>query len=275
MTDLVLPDSGAEGVSNFIRTRGEAGSYASVVDSDSTVKVGHYHWTMFHIRGFNSRSLGLSFACKAAQWPTLPPEWVDGALRQGAAEAATMCEWVRERFGWSIPTRELSRQAALDGARGFVRHGTMDPGRRYDPGDGFPLDRFGQLYIEECLARGFDPNEGGDTGGGVMGKTSDQRITDATILIQRVVKAWGADIGSTGPAGDGVDGDPGPRTLEAAVATFDAMDGALDEAGSRERILNEQILELREQLKKPVLGTEGERLAEVGRQFERMVRDAR
>ncbi len=81
-TDTTLPDSGAEAVARFISRRTDAaGSYHTVVDSDSIVDVGRYEWEMFHEgTGGNRWSLGLSFACQASQWTTLPDRWVDGAL---------------------------------------------------------------------------------------------------------------------------------------------------------------------------------------------------
>jgi hypothetical protein len=233
--DLVLPDEGAEGVARFIANRTDAaGSYHTVVDSDSKVRVGRYDWTMFHIRDFNSRSLGLSIACRAEQWPTLPDDWVEGALRQAAAEAASMCEWVAARYGWPIPTRRLTRGEALAGVRGFVYHATMDPSRRSDPGSGFPLDRFGRYYLEECSRRGFDPNDGTSNGGSMA--TRDERIREATLKIQGVVESWGHDLGPTGK-----DGDPGPITLEAAAATFDQMQQLLNE---RQNVMAERLTQI-------------------------------
>lgn len=150
-TDLTLPDSGAEGVARFISRRTDAaGSYHSVVDSDSRVKVGRYDWEMFgEGTGGNRWALHLSFACQADQWPTLPKAWSHGALRQGAAEAADMNAWVRATFGVSIPARRITPAQYRAGQPGFIGHGELDPGRRSDPGAEFPWDDFLTYYQME------------------------------------------------------------------------------------------------------------------------------
>ncbi len=149
-TDTTLPDGGAEAVARFISTRTDAaGSYHSVVDSDSVVDVGRYEWEMFHEgTGGNRWSLGLSFACRASQWSTLPDRWVTDAIRNGGLEAATMAAWVEETVGVTVPARRISPAEYRAGAPGFISHGELDPGRRSDPGADFPwsmfLDRFAQ-----------------------------------------------------------------------------------------------------------------------------------
>lgn len=151
MARLALPDEGAEVVAAFISRRTDSpGSYHSVVDSDSIVRVGEYSWEMFHEgTGGNRWSLGLSFACRAVQWETLPKRWVDGALRNGAKEAANMARWVAETRGIAVPARRLTPEQYRDGLPGFIGHGELDPERRYDPGIKFSWTRFLKLYEEE------------------------------------------------------------------------------------------------------------------------------
>lgn len=149
-TDTTLPDGGAEAVARFISTRTDAaGSYHSVVDSDSIVDVGRYEWEMFHEgTGGNRWSLGLAFACRASQWSTLPDRWVTDAIRNGGLEAATMAAWVKSTVGVTVPARRISAAQYRAGQPGFISHAELDPGRRSDPGADFPwtmfLDRFVQ-----------------------------------------------------------------------------------------------------------------------------------
>ena len=134
----------AEAVARWLRDAASApASYHRIVDSDSTVLLLPDEAVAFHIRSFNSGSLGLSFATRARLWGQ-HPAWDEQALRRGAEVAAAWCRT------YDIPVRWLTRQAALSGQRGFVRHSTMDPQRRTDPGAGFPAARFFDL-IEQHM----------------------------------------------------------------------------------------------------------------------------
>lgn len=225
-TDLVLPDSGAEGVARYIADRTTAGSYASTVDSDSTVHVGRYEWTMFHIAGFNSSSLGLSWACQAAQWPSLPKVWVDAAIDRGAAEAARMSAWVKATYGWYIPARLLTGPVAKAGVLGFVTHRAIEdltnPGRRTDPGTGFPFAQFFTRYIvhHEHLT-GVRPPIHPSSGGSAM---PDRSALIAAHQLELV--ALGYNLGTSGPNKNGVDGDFGPKTSAADGALVDRVQKA-------------------------------------------------
>lgn len=113
-------------------------SYQVLVDSDHTVRTVLDSQTAFHVVGFNSSSLGLSFATRASLWGRYPV-WDEQALTR----AATVCrQWMAL---YDIPPRWLTRDQALRGDRGFVRHSTMDPDRRGDPGAKFPAARFMSL----------------------------------------------------------------------------------------------------------------------------------
>lgn len=141
--DVVLPDGGAEAVAKFISTRTDAGSYHSIVDSDSVVRVGEYSWEMYgEGTGGNRWALHLSFACKEKQWPSLPESWVRPAILNGAAEALAMAQWVKSTTGVLVPGKRISAAEYRAGKAGFISHAELDPGRRTDPGTQFPWGLF-------------------------------------------------------------------------------------------------------------------------------------
>lgn len=217
--DTTLPDGGAEAVAAFISKRTDAaGSYHSVIDSDTIVRVGRYEWEMFHEgTGGNRWSLGLSFAVRAAQWPTLPAGWVDDVLRLGAVEAASMARWVKSTVGVVVPARHITAAEYRAGRPGFIGHGELDPTRRTDPGSAFPWGRFLELFADQM--------EGGAV------------VADAEVSEWQ---RWLLSRRGVHPASLVVDGDFGPATLATSVwyATSeaeraDAAQGQVDRLSAR------------------------------------------
>lgn len=113
-------------------------SYHVLVDSTTTMRTVNDRDTAFHVARFNSGALGLSFATKASDW-NVNRRWDSQALERAAVTAR---QW---QALYSIPARWLTRPEASRGVKGFVRHSTMDPGRRGDPGMKFPAGRFFDL----------------------------------------------------------------------------------------------------------------------------------
>ena len=147
MIDLVLPDDGAEGVARYISTRTDPGSYHSVVDSDTTVRVGEYEWQMFgEGEGGNRWALHLSFACRTDQWASGPKWWTDLAIRRAAVEARSMSDWHVSQGNPPIPAHRITAEQYRRGAAGFISHAEVDPGRRTDPGEHFPWTQFLEAY---------------------------------------------------------------------------------------------------------------------------------
>lgn len=205
--DDLGPDSGAENVARFIANRTDAaGSYHSIVDSDSTVRLGRYDWEMFHEgTGGNGWSLGLSFACNADSWPTAlhHSSWHSAALRGGVIEAVDMIRWVHETYKVAVPARRITAEEYRAGVPGFISHAALDPGRRSDPGDRFPWNAF---------LDGIHSQLGHDDDGETPMPT-DTLVAD----WQRLLVASGYNIGTSGPTGDGIDDKFGPKTLAASI----------------------------------------------------------
>lgn len=189
LADVVGADAGAENVARYFATSSTPASYHTLVDSDSTVDClpagldGTTPHTAFHCYGRNTANLGLSFACNAAAWATLPPVWVTAALERGATVAAAWC--VR----WSIPVRLISQAEFDGGARGISGHGLLQPEDRTDPGSTFPWQRF--LALVQAKVDGFGNQllPGGGTGDEDMAKlirTPEGTVwsTDGVFAVQ-------------------------------------------------------------------------------------------
>lgn len=148
--DTVGPDTGAENVADFIRRRADYGSYHTLVDSDSRVRLVAFNAEAYGDgTGSNLFAIHISFACKTSDWARMSAERRDAFLRQGAKAAAEASNYVKQQRGFHVPARRVSRADSDRGAAGFISHGERDPGRRSDPGKDFPWARFFELYEEE------------------------------------------------------------------------------------------------------------------------------
>lgn len=229
VTDTVLPDGGAESVARFISNRVDAaGSYHSVVDSDSIVRVGRYEWEMFHEgTGGNRWSLGLSFACRAEQWGRLPAGWTSPAIRNGAREAASMAAWVRAVTGIVVPAQRITPAEYKSGRPGFVGHGELDPGRRVDPGTGFPWTEFLEFFgVERGEDMPFFPNPTFEEVKEIQRSVNDAGYLPALLVDGSLgSKTW---AGMVWVVNNGVDDDtPASRIGKAFLGAVDLANKSL------------------------------------------------
>lgn len=144
VTDLDGPDSGAEAVARFIQHRTDPGSYHSIVDSDSIVRLVPYDAEAYgEGTGGNPHALHLALAYGSRWTPT--PEWWAKAITNAATAARDMADWVHATTGVAVPARRITADQYRAGAPGFIPHADLDPKRRSDP-VGFPWDPFLALY---------------------------------------------------------------------------------------------------------------------------------
>jgi hypothetical protein len=157
LPDISPPDSRAEGVASFIRGRSDPGCYHVLFDSDSTIEMWDFvPMTAYHDgTGTNDFSTGMSFATNAAAWGQYPA-WDEKALRRAA-------DWLAKRFiptmkarGVTVRLERTSVSKFRNGDPAFVAHGDLDPGRRTDPGAGFPWQR---LFDYTKQVGGGGPND--------------------------------------------------------------------------------------------------------------------
>lgn len=152
--DELGEDMGAENVAAYFSRTTTAASYHTIVDSDSTVRClpagldGTVPHTAFHCYGRNTGTLGVSFAMRASEWPTVSPAWATAALARAADEVALWCR------RWDIPARLVGVGEADAGVAGITGHGILQEDRT-DPGASrafvpslFPWDRFIGMVLE-------------------------------------------------------------------------------------------------------------------------------
>lgn len=145
--DYTPPDTGGENVAGFISRRGDAGSYHILADSDSWIHVVPFESEAYGDgTGSNPYAIHVSVATRAALWPTKPTWWREGAIRQLALGTRSAMHWLKTEHGIDTPLRRVNKAQSTAGWGGFIGHGERDPGRRSDPGLGFPwVDYFAAI----------------------------------------------------------------------------------------------------------------------------------
>lgn len=153
--DLVGADLGAENVAAYFTRSTEPASYHTLVDSDSVVPLLPsgldelpVH-TAYHCANRNTGNLGISFACRSSEWPTMPADYRRRMLSNGAGVVAA---WIRAH---DIPLRRVTLAEVEAEVPGISGHGILQPEDRSDPGLAtvfqpslFPWDEFFELVIE-------------------------------------------------------------------------------------------------------------------------------
>lgn len=149
--DTLGDDTGAEGVARYISERTSYGSYHVVVDSDSIVQVARFEMCTYGDgTGSNDHAIHISYACRAADWPSMSADRKAAFIRNGAQAAANAAAWLWDETegGITIPPRRISRDDSDRKRPGFISHGERDPGRRTDPGPAFPWGLFLDTYAD-------------------------------------------------------------------------------------------------------------------------------
>ena len=151
LPDFDPPDYAAERVVNYASTTTRSVSWHSTVDSDSIIPTLPDEYVGFHVKGFNTCSLGMEYGTQAAAWWKTPWEWREPTLLNGARQVADWCK------KWDITVKHLTRAEVDEGWGGIVGHDVLDPDRRTDPGESFPWDWFIERVEEFRWEASDDP----------------------------------------------------------------------------------------------------------------------
>jgi hypothetical protein len=150
--DETGPDTGTLAVARFIENRATPGCYHALADSDSRLQLVPYALATYGDgTGSNEIAIHVSAATQAAKWSSLPEAWVDGCVRQLAAAAADAARWLKATHGITVPAKRIDKAASDARQPGFIAHAQRDPGRRTDPGAGFPWSDFLDLFADMTL----------------------------------------------------------------------------------------------------------------------------
>ena len=142
-----LRPGAARGVARFIQHRSTPGSYHAIADETEIVDLLPYsHEAYQDGTGSNRWAIGISLAMRASDWPRLAPDRRQRMVEQMATMASHAAAWLELAHGIVVPPVRLTRDESDRGLPGFIAHGDRDPGRRSDPGAGFPWPEFLNTY---------------------------------------------------------------------------------------------------------------------------------
>ena len=198
-------DPRAEAVAGFIRNRTDAGSYHLIGDADSIIRLVRFENECYGDRtGSNRWAIHISLAMNAADWSSLPAARRAELVETAAEMARIAAGWLELVAGVGRPEPRLLSKAESDraDASGFISHARRDPGRREDPGPGFPWNDFFRSYSNggSTVPVSIDPSDPAQPR--MSWEELQQRLADAGFY--------------TGA----IDGDPWKQTRAAVIAAL-------------------------------------------------------
>lgn len=144
-------DHSAERTAEYARTTDRAVSWHAGADTDTRIHLLPPTYTAFHCANYNSSTLGIEISKRHTDWFGMAPEWIRNTLTNAALIVA---DWWPILYAEGVPLVKVTRTEWDNGAKGFISHAELDPGRRSDPGwvkggkDTFPW----QQFFDACAA---------------------------------------------------------------------------------------------------------------------------
>lgn len=141
--------NGVNGLSNFLRTRSDYGSYHRACDWADIALYYPWEWETWQDSETNPWAVGIAAACRTSDWRVMPANIREGFYRNMARMAADFVVYMRDTHGVTVPLRRISGSEARARVPGFCAHG--DSGvHRSDPGADFDWALFFR-YTQEVL----------------------------------------------------------------------------------------------------------------------------
>lgn len=143
----------------------------------------------WHETHSNRWSIGISMVAQAAAWGRISATQRTNLVKSAAYAAYLAASWLKKNRGITVPAKRITRAQAMNGRPGFIGHGEMDPGRRTDPGAGFPWDLFLSTYA--ALMAG---NKGSAPAAPEQNEDDDMpKLDDAVPLSAAAARTLGRD----------------------------------------------------------------------------------
>lgn len=154
----------------FLTERTNHGSYHWLSDAHgNSIHLAPWSSVTYHSIPNNEWSVGLSMMAEAAAWGRISATQRRHLINGLALGAHKFSRWCVSQGIGAVPARRINRAQAMRREGGFVTHGDMDPGRRTDPGAGFPWDEFFTEY------RRLEGGGSTNTGGFLMSLSSNEQ----------------------------------------------------------------------------------------------------
>lgn len=142
--DIKGRDDSAENVAHYGTVISRPASWHKVCDSDSLVTCLPDRAVAFHVKNYNSISLGVELATQAWRWSKY--NWAKPNKAWHHWKILNRAAWITARWAYDhnirIGTRMKPKSFVDSGRGGVTTHSRLDPTRRTDPGKDFPERRF-------------------------------------------------------------------------------------------------------------------------------------
>lgn len=232
--DLHGPDTTAAQVGQFILTRTDLGSYHTVCDADTVLRLAPYDTETWGIAGLNGWAIHIATAVRSDEWSQLTDDRRDAMVTTLARAAADAAQWCFEELGVVVPARRLTKEQADAREPGFIAHSDTDPAGAEDPGPSFDWDAFLDRYRRAMRERDVDITLGGTDTATRGGAGSFLALFPDGDYAHRTITEHERALAASGHYRGAIEADHGKQAVAGPVL-FTAYQQLLRDAGFYDR----------------------------------------